>query len=274
MQDIVPSTKHRLQTTCDRRAVATAAVKVSTAVTVALVSFSEIPKLAAGAANSSSKSNSIELFDGRAAEPKWDMRNKKPVLAPAEKKILQTQVLPRAKKKWLEIESPSYKPLMVIEGSFTTKGSKQRLVYYQYADLDSFGIYGIAVLQNGNLVASYGYKGKVVGNILTLPDINKDGRNEILLEDWSVHQGFRYGRASIIELDGKDVKNFGFFDIAKDDLNKNILEKFVLEAKPGSSPVFLTTKYLKAQDKLTRLNNPMTATPRPDTTEYYRLGAD
>ncbi len=215
--------------------------------------------------------SSVDFYDGRTRKVVWDMNDRKPTLSKVEADLMIKEVFPKAKTAWKDKElEPDFKTLDVFSGCFTRPKTQQRLIFYKYYDGGAGGIFGMAIVENGKLLAHYGYFGAVAANVTVISDLDADGRNEIAIEHWSMHQGYRHGGIDLIGFSDKGVKKFGGFEIADDDLNTNKCFKYLLTAKTGKAPAFTTTKYQKIRNKWTKLGKPTPLAPKDDT-DYLTL---
>lgn len=176
------------------------------------------------------------LFDGRSHRGRPHEIARSPVVPAADNQLLKQQVWPQANRIWKDEGPGDFKIINVLHGSFTEKGAAQNLYFYEFGDQGNWSINGLAVLENGKLIAHIAFREQEGASANLLPDLTGDGRNEIAIESWSMHQGYRHGGIHILEVSPKGVKAFGYLGFAEDDLNKYTSEHSQLFVKTGPLP--------------------------------------
>jgi len=176
-----------------------------------------------------------------------------PTLAAAEKNLMQRSVLPKVRKILASdiCNETDYDVVSTIKGSFTKAGAEQTLVYYQYCVTgNGLGSTGVAVLENGKVVASYiAEDGDEASGARSLPDIDRDGVNEVVLEvSGGMHQGSGGTGAEMIEFTATGIKSLGWF--TQDEFSENgPTIAYRVTAKPGKPPLFYRQKFTSRNEK-------------------------
>lgn len=137
------------------------------------------------------------FYDGRFVKTHWDLgEGKAPLVSKEDAALMEKQAYPQAKKLW-QAKKPDLEPepkvLKILQGAFTGPGKQQRLVFYQYGGYIPMGIYGLVVIDGGKIVAHRCFEFGSTGDIRVTPDLTGEGKNQIALETWSMHQGYRHG---------------------------------------------------------------------------------
>jgi hypothetical protein len=139
-------------------------------------------------------------------DPRLDL--KPAVLSPVEEALMKEKVLPAAGKEWHDQElagkceagkAPGV--IDVARGSFTKPGSDQKAILYRYCETGhNMALNGIAIVEKGAVVCHLVYPGEWDNGVGALPDINGDGRSELLISSGGTNQGITWGSIRIIEL--------------------------------------------------------------------------
>jgi hypothetical protein len=173
-----------------------------------------------------------------AANPIQDLRpiydgRKSPVPQPTnvsntEADVLKRDVQPAARRFWdkrTNLRDCEFEVVDVAQGSFTKSQVAQKVVSYRLmGDPVKCAIApsgtarnGIAVFEDGRLVAHLAYHGSYYTALGALSDIDGNGLSEILIANGGGNSGVHVGSVSIIELSEKGVRKFGQFETGFDD---------------------------------------------------------
>lgn len=142
----------------------------------------------------------------------------------------------------------------IAEGAFTKPNAKQKAFLYTLCSSGSshFGVGGIIVFENDKAVSHYVYgENGLDQGMIVLPDINKDGRDELVLLDFQVHQGYGGGTISLVEFPDGNFNFIGSASIYSDDSGAAEDEKdtkanaYDIFAQPAANPVFYRDSYEK-----------------------------
>ncbi len=189
------------------------------------------------------------IFDGR-------LELKATKLSPAEEALMTSTILPAARTYWKARERdqdcmPDFKSeaLDVAAGSFTRAKAEQKAILYKYCVIgQDQALNGIAIVEDGRLVAHIVYEGDEDYAIGVLPDINGNGISEILLATGGTNQGITWQVVSIIEIHGSEITKFGHIETSSDDCGineksgKTTAKKLFVRA--GANPGFLREIYV------------------------------
>jgi len=177
----------------------------------------------------------------------------RPTLTAAETNLMQRSVLPKVRKILAsdECTETDYDVVSTVKGAFTKAGAQQTLVYYQYCVTgNGLGSTGVAVLENGKVIASYiAEDGDEASGARSLPDIDQDGLNEVILEvSGGMHQGSGGTGAEMIEFTATGIKSLGWF--TQDEFSENGPSiAYRVTAKPGKPPLFYRQKFTSRNEK-------------------------
>ena len=213
---------------------------------------------------SASGSEMIMIFDGT------DNKVSEPETANLEN-LFKSTIYPAAKKYWesddasleFEVDPESEHSIEgVAEGSFTESGKKQKAVLYRFSETGhGFCTNGIVVMEGDNVVAHYAYQGGADYSLTSIPDINKNGKNELAIEGGSTNQGETESSINIVELSSGGVKSFGSTTTASDNEGsldeKKVNEAYQIFAKSSGEPEYFAKKVdLLAKDKASDASQP------------------
>lgn len=183
------------------------------------------------------------IFDGRLT-----LKPAKP--SSSEETLMKDTVVPAARKAWHERERDAlcetgFKPstLDIAPGAFTKPKADQKAILYNYCTFgDNMALNGIAVIENGRVVAHVVYEGGNDHAIGALPDIDGDGLSEILIATGGTNQGITWGTISVIELAGSEITRFGRTGTLSDDSGINEKNPKIqanrISVKAGKTPAF------------------------------------
>jgi hypothetical protein len=181
----------------------------------------------------------------------------------ADEQLIKTKVLPKIGTKWSDDSSCDGSNLNVIgavAGSFTKKAAAQRAVLYEMCQTgNGFANNGIAIVENGNVVANFVAEGGWNLDIVRIADIDKNGFDELAVEtSGGMHQGYSGSSSNVIEISATFVKSFGTFLVYTNECEslragKYCDRSYKLTARPGTKPVFSSQKYInKGSDEKTK----------------------
>lgn len=138
-----------------------------------------------------------------------------------------------------------------VDGSFTRTAAKQRVIVYELCRTgNGFANNGLAVIENGSVVTHYAEDGGWNLEVARVPDINKNGRDEIVIETGGgMHQGYTGSSITILEFADTGISDLGRFLVYTNECESYAPNKFCdrsykLTAAPGAKPAFTSQKYL------------------------------
>ncbi|HEX8691941.1 MAG TPA: hypothetical protein VF746_05960 [Longimicrobium sp.] len=180
----------------------------------------------------------------------YDPRLAPPPLEPsaADSLLLQREVRPAAHRRWegtLDDCGDDFEVMGAADGSFTRPGARQRVLLYRYCFVSHVigGLGGIAVVEDGRVVAHFPFVTTATG-IAAVPDLNGDGRSELLIGDggYLMGESWSYASFAAVEPGGRGLRWLGAFDTGHDDCgmdrDRPRREGAVLLARPGARPAF------------------------------------
>lgn len=139
----------------------------------------------------------------------------------------------------------------MASGSFTKPNAQQKAYLYELCRSGrAFGIGGIVVVENSQVIAHYVYgENGLDADIAALPDINQNGFSEIMLIGGGTGQGYTHGAVEIIELTPGGVNSFGIADTYEDNFGTEDAKKsataYKISALSGKPPVFFREAYTR-----------------------------
>lgn len=204
---------------------------------------------------------------------------------PAEEALIKEKVVPRAVAKWKDDESCSGENLNIVgaaDGAFTKAGAKQRAVVYEMCQTgNGLANNGIAVIENGRVVASFVEEGGWNLEVSRVADLNKNGRDELVIETGGgMHQGYMGSSITIVELSATAAVELGVYLAYTNECEKPVQDKYCdrsykITATPGTKPLFFAQKFTnRGDDEKPRwivAGKPLAAKPIADTQNKYTL---
>ncbi|MDX2105100.1 MAG: hypothetical protein SFY67_01745 [Candidatus Melainabacteria bacterium] len=153
----------------------------------------------------------IQIFDGRAD-------NKLRKISDAESKSVEAAVSPGAKRQWKDACDAAFEIRSVCDGAFTKPGSRQSAFLYSWCETGhALGMGGIAIMENGKMVAHFGYDAGGEYDIARVADLDGDKMDDIAIVGGSTNQGYTISSIAIIGINNGAVKKFGRFEVYNDD---------------------------------------------------------
>lgn len=196
----------------------------------------------------------VNVYDGR------DTDGKTAKVAAADEKLVneefnrnETAVM---EKSGLSCDDDSGKDTSIIgaaEGAFTKPDSKQKAFLYERCRSGrSFGIGGIMIVEDGKVVMHYIYgENGLDSDISALPDVNKNGLSEIVLEGGGTGQGYTSGVIDIFEFKSGVLSFLGRADTYSDNSgaaeedSKVLTTAYKILVQAAADPVFSRDTYEK-----------------------------
>jgi hypothetical protein len=137
----------------------------------------------------------------------------------------------------------------IAQGSFTKPGAKQKAILYRHCITGhNLALDGIAIIENDKLVSHIVYVGGWDNALGTLPDINGNGKAEILIASGGMNQGELWKAISIIELSEDGVVSFGSTGAYSDNCGsaeeKRKAKAYRISVKVGTVPEFYREAYV------------------------------
>lgn len=141
----------------------------------------------------------------------------------------------------------------VADGAFTKAGAAEKVYLYEVCRSGrSFGIGGLMFVDNGKVIAHYVYgDGGLYSGIASLPDIDKNGLSEIVLEGGGTGQGYTEGAIDIFQNGGGGLVFIGRTDTYSDDSgavtddSKSLSTAYKISVTPAAKPIFSRDTYEK-----------------------------
>jgi hypothetical protein len=172
----------------------------------------------------------------------------------AEEQFVKEELVPKVRARWSEDSSCDGGNLNIVgavDGSFTRAGAKQRAIVYELCQTgNGFANNGVAVVENGRVVAHFAVEGGWNLEVSRIPDLNRNGRDEIAIETGGgMHQGYTGSSLTILEVTETAAAELGVFLVYTNECetyapNKYCDRSYKLTATPGAKPVFIAQKYI------------------------------
>jgi hypothetical protein len=167
----------------------------------------------------------------------------------ADVQLIKRDALPKARQLWRNNEAcrEGFEVVDVATGSFTKPKAAQRAVLYRFCVTGhNFAHNGIAIIEDGSIVAHVLYEGGEDSSIKAIADIDNNGLSEIVRGNGATNQGYTILVAILIEISPSGVKKLGIADVYEDDCGAKepcTTNAYKISAKPGRAPVFYREAY-------------------------------
>lgn len=202
-----------------------------------------------------------------------------------DEQFAKQKLVPAAAQHWKDDESCSGGNLNIVgvlDGSFTKAGAKQRAFVYELCQTgNGFANNGIAVVENGRVVAHFVEEGGWNLEASKVADLNKNGRDEIVIETGGgMHQGYTGSSITIVELSPTGAVEIGVYLAYTNECERHVQDKYCdrsykIIATPGAKPLFFAQKFNnRGTDEKPRwvaAGKPLAAKPIADTENKYTL---
>ncbi len=176
----------------------------------------------------------------------------RPRVSGADSQLLERVARPAARRRWQGVGDECRDGFAVEDvaaGAFTRAGARQRAFLYSYCRMGRVGGRGgVAVVENGRVVAHVMMEGTQYG-IRAARDVNRNGRDEMVLVDGSTGQGITVESASLMELAPGNgaLAKLATFAVSEDNCATRGAgarpEANVIHARPGRTPRFYQQAY-------------------------------
>lgn len=181
---------------------------------------------------------------------------------PAIENLVKRAALPKLKK-LINIENcePGFDVIGMAQGAFTRKLAHQTAVLYEYCQYgNGFAYNGLAIIENQKILLHYFFNGTWLASFKSLPDINQNGLNEMLIEtSGGLHQGFYGTGIAILEISQNRIKGIGGVQTSSNECEEGesgeeCPREYKIFVQPGKTPVFFRERYnLINSDKLVKV---------------------
>lgn len=176
--------------------------------------------------------------------------------SPAEEMLVKT-VLPKARKTWTEdVCTEDFSITGKAKGSFTKQNAAQTAFIYEFCQTgNGFANDGIVIVEAGKIVAHYLYEGAWTLDLTSLPDINNNGIDELVVHNsGGMHQGIFGTGLDILEISPKGIKEIGATQTSYNDcgagLSKNCRDdSYKITADKDEIPIFYSQKFVQVRKK-------------------------
>lgn len=196
----------------------------------------------------------VEIYDGRKPmKPAQDASKSDTEQAEKEFKSKEPVVKQKMGDFYCFDEDNKFGLTGMSTGSFTKPNSNQKAFLYELCSSGSshFGTGGILIMEGDKAVAHivYGENGLYNGSFSSLPDINQNGLNELMLTVGQTHQGYTGEALTLVEFPEGDLKIIGGAVTmtdnsgAMEDEAEIKAEAYKIWAEPSAKPVFYRDLY-------------------------------
>ncbi len=166
--------------------------------------------------------------------------------------VLSQDALPAARQAWRGKDPECDEEFRIVgaaQGSFTRPKTVQDAILYTYCTTGhNFARNGLAVVENGELVAHLIYAGAWDHDLFPVRDLDGSGRTAMLTVTGGVNMGEVWETVSILELLDKGVKKFGRTRTVEDACEAapaGPKKAYRLFAKAGTPPLFFLEAFQK-----------------------------
>lgn len=172
----------------------------------------------------------------------------------AEEKLITTIAVPKARRRWKDVggcdEPGNFNIAGAASGAFTRKAASQRALLYELCQTgNGFANNGLAIIESGKIVAHFVTEGGWNLSMVSLPDINRNGFDELLIEtSGGMHQGYSGMGVTMLEVSTSAGKELGWFlaytnECEKCSPGEYCDRSYKITAKPAVLPVYYQQKY-------------------------------
>lgn len=176
----------------------------------------------------------------------------------ADEELVKTDILPKIRNKWKNdsnCDGGNLNVIAAVDGAFTQKGAAQRAIIYEVCQTgNGFANNGIAIIEDGKVMAHFVAEGGWNFNAVRIADINKNGFDELAIETGGgMHQGYTGSSIDVLEISPTAVKSLGTFLTYTNECEKGPAGEFCdrsykITAKQAAKPVFSRQKYINEGD--------------------------
>ena len=171
----------------------------------------------------------------------------------ADEQFVKQTLVPKARARWSDDDACDGSNLNIVGGvggSFTRAGAKQRVIVYELCQTgNGFANNGLAVIEDGRVVAHFAEEGGWNLEVSRVPDLNGNGRDEIVIETGGgMHQGYMGSSVTLLEVGEAAVTEFGTFLVYTNECENHAPNKYCdrsynLTATAGAKPAFFVQKF-------------------------------
>ena len=172
----------------------------------------------------------------------------------ADERLVKEKLVPAVRGRWSDDDACGGANLSIIgaaDGAFTRAGAKQRAIVYELCQTgNGFANNGVAVIENGKVVAHFATEGGWNLEVSRVPDINRNGRDELAIETGGgMHQGYTGSSVTVLEMSETAATELGVFLAYTNECEDHAPEKYCdrsykLMANPGTKPSYVSQKFL------------------------------
>jgi hypothetical protein len=175
---------------------------------------------------------------------------KEPLKATSAEEKLIKSLLPKVRRIWNDEScSEDFSVNGSAIGAFTKQNVVQKAFLYQFCETgNGLANDGIVITESGKPVAHFVYEGASTGGLNSLPDINGNGIDELLITNYGgMHQGVSGVGVDVIEFSGKSFREIGATEIEyiEETEKGESGYSYKISVKSGAQPVFYREKFVK-----------------------------
>lgn len=181
-----------------------------------------------------------------------------------EEKLVTAKAVPKALTYWKDTAgcdaAGNFNITGAASGAFTRKAASQRAVLYELCQTgNGFANSGLVIIEAGKIIAHFVSAGGWNLNVISLPDINKNGFDELAVEtSGGMHQGYSGTSVTMLEVSLAAAKELGWFLAYTNECENGGPEEYCdrsykITAKPAVATVFYQQRYdNKGSDETTK----------------------
>jgi hypothetical protein len=185
------------------------------------------------------------IFDGRLS------LTPNPRLTAAEQTAYEMQIIPAARKHFGNAGTCTDDPLRLdtATGAFTRARAAQKALIYRYCSTGaSFGRVGLVVFEGGKPVRHDVFEEAAQYALGRMPDLNRDGVDELILATGGTQMGETWQSASIVQLGTGKPRQPVQFEAYRDNCGslepKPTATAWRVYAAPGATPRFYHQRFI------------------------------
>ena len=189
-----------------------------------------------------------------------------PVKTPSQMKVSRTEeslikrsALPKARQEWKNNENcgEDFRIVDAVTGSFTRKRAAQKAFVYEFCQTgNGWANNGLVIVESGKVIAHFVEEGGWNMGLQALPDINKNGLDELVVEtSGGMHQGKIGGSITILEISTAAVREFGSTlafsnECDAEESTEDCDRSYKITVKPALKPIFYREKFVNRGDDM------------------------
>lgn len=177
----------------------------------------------------------------------------------AEERLIKRNALPKARRQWKGREGcgEDFQIVGAAQGSFTRKNAVQKAFLYEFCQTgNGWANNGLVIMESGRIIAHFVEEGGWNVGLRNLPDINKNGFDELVVEtSGGLHQGITGGSITLLEVSTTRVTDLGTTqsfsnECEGEESSEDCDRSYKITVTPGVKPIFYKEKLVNTGDDI------------------------